>query len=74
MAEASCPKCENAITTVDEVAITTTLAGDVLLVCCPTCHAVLGAVKSRPVERAVEDVGRQAFDFLGKLTEKMGPK
>lgn len=74
MAEAKCPKCESAILSIEEIPLPSQGAGDILLVCCPACHTTLGAVKARPMEKAFEDAGRQAVDFLGKLTERMGPR
>jgi hypothetical protein len=71
MVEARCAKCESVIVSLEEIPQPTQGAGDVLLLCCPQCHSVFGVVKARPVEKVFEDAGRQAADFLGKLTERM---
>jgi hypothetical protein len=71
MTKARCPKCDGVIETLDEVSHTTQGAGEVVLVCCPSCHAALGAVKARTVERAFQDAGQKAADFLGRLSEKI---
>ncbi len=74
MAEPKCPSCQAAVVTVDEMPIQSQGAGECILLCCPACHAILGAVKSRPAEKVLEDAGRQAVDFFGKMAEKMQPK
>ena len=71
MSEAKCPKCASAVVSLEEVPLSTQGAGDVLLLCCPVCHTALGTVKARPVEKAMENAGRQAVDFLGRLSERL---
>ena len=74
MTQAKCPSCEASVDSLAEVSFESDRAGELLALCCPSCHAVFGVVKARPVERAVEDAGRQVVSALGRLADRMQPK
>ncbi len=71
MFEPICPSCKTSISNIEEQPLNTRRSGEILLMCCPSCHVVLGIVKARPVERVFEDAGRQVVDVIGRLADKM---
>ena len=74
MAEPKCPGCKASVVAFEEQPIVAQGAGEMVALCCPSCHVILSVVKARPVEKAVEDAGRQVFDALGRMADKLQPR